>query len=130
MLYAGSAVYARANLKGLSSIVQGFVPLLGSTALLWALVGVTEQPLSLPELPITWVSLAWLGILCSGIAFLLYFYLIHSVGPTRTTLVTYVFPLVGVALGVLFLNEQLDLRLVLGALLVVGSIVVVNTTRR
>jgi len=129
LLYAGSAVYARGNLKGLSPIVQGLIPLLGSTALLWALVGISESPVTLPEIPITWISLAWLGILGSGIAFLLYFYLIHSVGPTRTTLVTYVFPLVGIALGVIFLNESLDLRLALGALLVLGSIVVVNSSK-
>ncbi len=129
MLYAGSAVYARSNLKGLSPMVQGLVPLLGSTMLMWALAGITENPITLPELPITWISLAFLGILGSGIAFLLYFYLIHSVGPTRTTLVTYVFPLVGVALGVIFLNESLDSRLVLGAVMVVSSIVVVNSSK-
>jgi drug/metabolite transporter (DMT)-like permease len=96
---------------------------------LWALVGISERPVTLPQLPITWVSLVWLGVLGSGIAFLLYFYLIHSVGPTRTTLVTYVFPLVGIALGVIFLNESLDWRLALGALLILGSIVVVNSSK-
>ncbi len=129
LLYAGSAVFARRNLKGLSYIEQGLVPLLGSTLILWLLAASAEGPLSLPELPITWLSLAWLGILGSGLAFLLYYYLIHSVGPTRSTLVTYIFPLVGVALGVLILGEKLDLQLAFGSILIVGSIVVVNSTK-
>jgi drug/metabolite transporter (DMT)-like permease len=39
------------------------------------------------------------------LAYLLYYFLIHSIDPTRTTLITYVFSLVGVTLGVLFLNN-------------------------
>jgi drug/metabolite transporter (DMT)-like permease len=128
-LYAGSAVFARRNLKSLSHIEQGLVPLLVSTLSLWMVAAIVKDPLSLPELPITWISLAWLGILGSGLAFLLYFYLIHSVGPTRSTLVTYIFPLVGVALGVLILGEKLDLRLFVGSILIVGSIIVVNSTK-
>jgi len=42
-------------------------------------------------------------------------------------LVIYVFPLVGVVLGVIFLDELLDWQLVVGGALVVGSIVFVNT---
>ena len=74
------------------------------------------------------MAIAWLGLVGSCLAYLLYFYLLHSVGPTRTTLVTYVFPLVGVGLGVIFLQERLDWNLFLGGALVVGSIAVVNRT--
>ena len=41
-------------------------------------------------------------------------------------MVTYVFPLVGVALGVIFLSETLDINLLMGGALVVGSIIIVN----
>jgi drug/metabolite transporter (DMT)-like permease len=41
-------------------------------------------------------------------------------------LVSYIFPLVGVALGIIFLDEHLDWHLIAGAILVVGSIVMVN----
>jgi drug/metabolite transporter (DMT)-like permease len=77
-------------------------------------------------LPITWLAIAWLGLVGTCIAYLLYFYLLHSIGPTRTTMVTYVFPLVGVALGVIFLSETLDINLLMGGALVVGSIIIVN----
>jgi len=66
----------------------------------------------------------------SFIAYLLYFYLLHQVGSTRTTLVTYLFPVVGVASGVIFLGEQLDWHLGLGSLLVLCGIVIVNRRER
>ena len=124
--YAFSAVFARRNAKGVSPIVQAFVPLLVADALMWALVPLFESPLVLPSLPISWLAILWLGLIGSCIAYLLYYYLLHAIGPTRTTMVTYTFPVVGVALGVIFLNETLDVNLLLGAVLVVTSIVIVN----
>jgi drug/metabolite transporter (DMT)-like permease len=129
LLYAGSAVFAKHNLKGLSPVVQGLVPIVGASIFLWLLVPIVEDPISLPELPITWISIAWLGLLGTGFAFILYFYLIHSVGPTRTTLVTYIFPLVGLVLGVIVLGEKLDWRLAVGAALIIISVAVVNQSR-
>lgn len=129
LLYAGSSVFSRRRMKGISLSVQGLVPLLAATSILWILTPVVENPVNFPQLPITWFSLAWLGILGTGFAFLLYFYLIHSVGPTRATLVTYIFPVVGVLLGVVFLDERLDWQLAIGAGMVVGSVVIVNTSK-
>ena len=54
------------------------------------------------------------------------YYLIHEIGPTRTTMVTYIFPLGGVILGVLFLHEQLSWQLLAGAVLIVASLAVAN----
>jgi len=53
-------------------------------------------------------------------------YLIHEIGPTRATMVTYLFPVGGVILGVLFLNEQLSWQLLVGTVLIVASLAVVN----
>jgi drug/metabolite transporter (DMT)-like permease len=52
--------------------------------------------------------------------------LIHEVGPTRASLVTYLFPVGGVILGVIFLSEQLSWQLLVGTILIVGSLAVVN----
>ena len=80
----------------------------------------------LPQLSITWIALLWLGILGSGVAFIMAYYLIHAIGPTRTTMVTYLFPLGGVILGVAFLGEKLSWQLIAGALLIVASLAVAN----
>ena len=54
------------------------------------------------------------------------YYLIHEIGPTRSTMVTYLFPLGGVILGTVFLSEPLTWQLITGAVLIVSSLAVAN----
>ena len=126
LFYAFSAVFARRNTQDVSPVVRALIPLLSADAVIWAGALLTEAPISFPALPITWGALVWLGLIGSCIAYLLYYNLLHSVGPTRISMVTYMFPVVGVALGVLLLNERLDLSLIAGAVLVLGSLLIVN----
>ncbi|MEZ4674179.1 MAG: EamA family transporter [Caldilineaceae bacterium] len=67
-----------------------------------------------------------LGLLNTFVAYLIYYSLIAALGSARTSMVTYVIPVVGILLGTIFLHEQIDLRLLLGALLIIGSIAIVN----
>jgi drug/metabolite transporter (DMT)-like permease len=97
---------------------------------MWIAAPIAESPFQIPQLPITWIALLWLGVLGSGLALILNYYLIHEIGPTRATMVTYVFPLGGVILGVIFLNEHPSWQLLLGALLIISSLAVVNWTRK
>ncbi len=127
--YASSAVLARRTLHGIDPLVQALVPVLSATSAAWILAVLLEG-VEVPALPITWFALAWLGLLGSCVAYLLYFYLLHNVGPTRTSLVTYIFPVVGLVLGVVFLNEALDLGLAIGALLIIAGIAIVNIRPR
>jgi drug/metabolite transporter (DMT)-like permease len=126
MFYAGSSVYARKSTEEASGLIRGAGPLVSSTAVMWVAALTIEQPLKIPQLPITWIALLWLGILGSGFAFILNYYLIHEIGPTRTTMVTYIFPLGGVILGVLFLHEQITWQVIAGAVLIVSSLAVAN----
>ncbi len=126
VFYAASSVYARKSTENTPGILRSVGPLLSSTAVMWLAVPLVEHPVQLPRLPITWIALLWLGILGSGFAFILLYYLIHAIGPTRSTMVTYVFPLGGVILGVAFLGEQLTWQLLVGALLIVASLAVAN----
>jgi drug/metabolite transporter (DMT)-like permease len=124
--YATSATFTRRHLHGHAPLVQAMIPLLFADAALWIALPVAERPIQFPALPITWLALAWLGLLGSCTAYLLYFHLINNWGPTRASLVTYIFPVVGVILGVTFLGEVADWRLIAGTALVVGGIVLVN----
>ncbi|MDA1329569.1 MAG: DMT family transporter [Chloroflexi bacterium] len=126
LFYAGSSVFARRNTQGLSPTVQALVPLITADIVIWGIAPFAEGPLTLPQISLTWIALLWLGLIGSCIAYLLYFYLLHAVGPTRATMVTYTFPVIGVLLGVIFLKERLDVYLILGAALVVSSLLVVN----
>ena len=124
--YASASVFARRTMREVSPLVQAFVPMAFADAVVWSMATQVGEPGRLPALPITWVALLWLGLLGSCVAYLLYYHLLHSVGATRAVMVTYVFPVVGVALGVLFLNELTDWHLLAGAALVIASIAVVN----
>ena len=126
MFYAGSGVYARKTTEDMPGILRSVGPLTSSTAAMWLATFVVERPVHMPHLPITWIALLWLGILGSGFAFILSYYLIHEIGPTRTSMVTYLFPLGGVILGVSFLSEHVSWQLLAGGALIVASLAVAN----
>lgn len=124
--YAVSSVYVRKTTEETPGIMRSAVPLISASAVMWLSTFLFESPVQLPHLGITWIALLWLGIFGSGLAFVMAYYLIHEIGPTRTTMVTYLFPLGGVILGVTFLNEELTWQLITGAILIVLSLVVAN----
>jgi len=126
VFYAVSGVYVRKTTQDTPGIWRSAGPLLSAAPLMWLATVLVERPVVIPQLPITWIALLWLGILGSGFAFILVFHLIHEIGPTRTSMVTYLFPLGGIILGVTFLQEQLTWQLVSGAALIVLSLVVAN----
>ncbi len=124
--YAGSSVFARRNLGNVAPMFQALTIVLVADVALWASVPVVESPVVIPTEPLTWLALLWLGLLGSCVAYLIYFGLIQRAGPTRTVMVTYVMPIVGVLLGVTFLNEPLDWKLGLGTVLVASGVWAVN----
>ncbi|MBN1200520.1 MAG: EamA family transporter [Anaerolineae bacterium] len=67
-----------------------------------------------------------LAVLNTVIAYFLFYHLIDTWGATRTTLVTYLMPPIGVTLGAIFLDETVDWKIVVGAALILGGIVAAN----
>ena len=126
IFYAASSVYARRKTGSAPGLVRGAAPLVSATVLMWMVAPVFESPFKIPQLPLTWIAVLWLGILGSGLALIIWYYLLHEIGPTRTGMVSYIFPLGGVILGVIFLDEHLSWQLAVGALLIISSIIVVN----
>jgi len=131
--YAVSATFSRKYLRGQAPVVQSTMTLLVADALMWLSLPAVHRftpsldaPNRFPTLPITWVAIIWLGVLGSCVAYLLYFWLLNTWGVTRSSLVTYIFPVVGLILGIVFLGETIDWRLVAGSALVVSGIAVVN----
>ena len=128
--YAGSGVFTRRNLRQVSPIFQAFLTVLTAELVIGMMVPVAESPVKVPSTPLTWIAVAWLGLLGSCVAYLLYFYLIQSAGATRAAMVTYTFPVVGITLGVIFLGEEFSLQLLLGAALVIAGVWIVNSNRK
>ncbi|MEP7357756.1 MAG: DMT family transporter [Anaerolineales bacterium] len=124
--YATALTFSRRYLRNQPPVLQSFMVLLVGDAVVWLVAPVVQHPLALPGTPLAWFAILWLGLLGSCSAYLLFFWLINAWGPTRASLVTYVFPVVGLILGIVFLHESADWRLLAGSALIVGGILVVN----
>src|SRR5919106_795395 len=83
LFYAGSAVYGRKLTQHIQGSVRGAMLLITSTIFMWIVGPLTERPFDFPDVPITWIAILFLGILGSGLAVIMLWYLIHEVGPTR-----------------------------------------------
>lgn len=106
----------------------GGVPALGAIAMAMLINTIIYAPFAVATWPtasvpsITWAAVIVLGLVCTALAFILFFALVAEVGPSRTTVITYVNPAVAVVLGVLVLSEPITLGLVIGfPLILIGS---------
>ncbi|WP_028535664.1 DMT family transporter [Paludibacterium yongneupense] len=114
--YGFAANYSKRHLAGVSPFVLAF----GSQASA-ALVLLPLAPLFWPAhavAPSTWLCVAALGIVCTGIAYILFFRLIERVGAAYATSVTFLIPVFGVLWGALFLGESVNANMLAGCLVV------------
>ena len=102
---------------------------LALTALVYAPIGLTELPTSVPSGRAI-ASIVALGVVCTALAFVLFFALISEAGPVRATVITYVNPAVAVILGVAVLGEKFSAATAVGFVLILGGSVVATNGRR
>ena len=76
------------------------------------------------------VAILVLGVVGTGLAFVLQYDVVREVGPTVGATVTYVIPVVAVVLGMVFLHERLQWPQVVGAVIILASAVVIGRPRR
>ncbi len=116
--YAISALLVRRpTIAALPSLGVVTLECITATILLTPLAA-TRLPARLPSLEVL-ASLLVLGLICTALAYVLYFVLIIEVGASRATVITYLNPAVSVLLGVLLLGEPLNLPIILGFLLII-----------
>lgn len=123
--YGISAIYSRRYLKHVAPIAHATGNIFYAAVISSLGAFLFEHP-QLPQKPMTWLAILWLGLFATCTGFAAYFTLLPRWGATRTSLVNYVLPVVGVALGLIFRGERLDWYMVVGAALIMGGIVVVN----
>ena len=124
--YALGASVSKAMVHGTPRNVVAAGNLTFAAIYIWIFTLLTGADPALPRQADSIIAILWLGLLGSFLAFVLLYFLISHIEATVATMVTYLFPVVGVTLGVVFLNEVLDARLVIGTALVVVGIVVVS----
>jgi drug/metabolite transporter (DMT)-like permease len=93
---------------------------LGLSALAYAPLAAARWPSRMPSAHVV-ESVLGLALVCTALAFLVFFALIGEVGPVRATVITYVNPAVAAAVGVILLSERLTAGMVVGFVLVLAG---------
>ncbi|MFN4118246.1 DMT family transporter [Acidovorax sp.] len=115
--YGISASFTRRHLTGVPPLATATGSQLGATLAL-ALPTLWLWPVQLPGAR-AWGAIAAIAVLCTGIAYILYFRLIAHAGPSRALAVTFITPVFAVMYGALFLGENITLWMVGCALVIV-----------
>jgi len=100
---------------------------LAACAIVYAPVAALQWPHAMPSATVVG-SVAVLAVVCTALAFLLFFALVAEIGPVRSTVITYINPAVAALLGVAVLRENFTLGMGVGFLLVLAGSVL--ATRR
>lgn len=125
--YGVAIVYTRNHLRGLPPLVAPATQLSLAAIYLLPPVLLFDQPWlqATPSPAALWSMLA-LGLLGTGVAFVVYYRLLETAEPTYMSMVTYLIPVVGVILGVVVLGEQITAVTLLGFALILGGVAIVN----
>jgi drug/metabolite transporter (DMT)-like permease len=123
--YSATGIYIKKFVRGPSSmgIATGSLLMAGLVLLPAALL----FPPSGSITPLIVGNLLALSLLCSGVAYLIYYWLMGDLGPTKALTVTFLIPPFGILWGVIFLHEGLTWAMTVGcALVVAGTLLVVR----
>jgi drug/metabolite transporter (DMT)-like permease len=124
--YGIGAVYSRRNMKGLRPMIPAMFQVGFAFAIVSVLAFVNEQPLGVSWNGDAILAVVWLGIFGSGAAYLLNFRLLARIGATRTSILAYFLPIIGIVSGALMFQERIDPLVLVGTGLVLGGIALVN----
>jgi drug/metabolite transporter (DMT)-like permease len=121
--YGIGTVYTRSTLHGEDTVSVSLIQLtLAALFLLPITLAVTSGTPDYSMSLKAYGSIAALGLVGTGLAYIAFFWLIENIGSVRAVLVTYIVPFVGVVVGWLALNESIGLNTVAGGLLIVAGV--------
>lgn len=109
---------------GLDSRLSALGSMFGATVFLLPLFGysvISQPPASWGGWSV-WLSLLGLGLVCTALAYILYFRLLSSIGPVKSMTVTFLIPPFGVLWGALLLDEPLGMAHLYGGVLIAAAL--------
>ena len=127
LCYALGGVYVKRTFSGVSPLGMGIGQQAGAAVILLP-PAVATLPGELPSLAVV-LSVLGLALLSTAVAYLLYFRLITSVGPTKTLTVTFLVPVFGVLFGVVLLAEPVSVGTFVGMGTILSSVGLVTGVR-
>lgn len=120
LCYGLAASYTQKHLQGIPPLVTAAGSQIGATLGL-ALPAAVWAPAAWPSAQ-AWLAIAAAGVVCTGVAYVLYFRLIERAGPAKALTVTFLIPVFAVVYGVFLLGERLTLDMVFwGAVVLAGT---------
>ena len=125
MLYAGAAIYGK-RLSCLPPVVSAAGTMIWATLILVPLSLIVDQPWLLAPSNNSIIAAALLAILCTGVALLIYFRLVRTLGSMGVASQSYLRAGVGVLLGVSILGERITLSSGVGLICVVSGVIAIN----
>lgn len=127
--YAVGAVYSRLMLRGLG--LAPVIPAVSQVGFALVMIGalslVFEKPLDVAWNGDALIAVVWLGLLGSGLAYLVQFRLLTRIGATATSQVAYLLPVVGLISGAIMFGEVIDAQVLIGTALILGGVALVNS---
>jgi drug/metabolite transporter (DMT)-like permease len=123
-LYGVASHIINRRLKGVPPVAVSAGSLFFAGVLLLPLAAFTLPP-ALPG-GTAWLAAGSLGVLCTALAFLMYFRLLRTIGPTPTMTVVYAIPAFGLLWGAVFLGEVVTASTVVGGAVIVAGVVLVQ----
>lgn len=128
--YAFAGVWARVMLRGLDPVFQAAGMLTASTCIAIPMATVVEGPISLAMGYHTWMAIAYLTLIATAGAYLLYYRVLGMAGSGNVMLCTLLIAPIAIVLGSVFLGETLQPQAFVGfGILAVGLLVLANARR-
>lgn len=125
--YGMAGVHAKRAFAGVPSLTVATAQQVSATILLlpFATPIVIANRAAIHPSATAIAALVALALLSTSLGYLLYFFLIASVGPTKTLSVTFLMPVFGICLGALFLHEEVHTSMLVGLAIILTSVCLV-----
>ena len=124
--YGAAFAYARRYLADIPPLVAASGQLVMAAVMIAPFAITTTVVSGIVLTPTRLLAVLLLGVVNTGFAYALNYASIAEIGPTKASLVTYLVPIVAVTVGVIFLNEPFQGRLVIGTLIIIAGVALVQ----
>lgn len=128
ILYASASIYGRRfSKRGVPPLVVATGQVSAANVLLLPMVLLIDKPwqLAAPS-ALSWAAIGSLGIISTGVAYLLYFRVLAAAGATNLMLVNFLVPITAIVLGIMVLDEILLTQHIAGMLLIAAGLALMD----
>lgn len=127
MCFGLSALWATRKLTGSPPLATATFQLMSSSVMMFVLAMAFDQPWNLPmPNPKIWVAVFGLASLSTALAFIIFFQIVIRSGASNVMLVTLLVPISAILLGYFILGERIEMREIVGALVIGSALLVMD----